>query len=85
VRRPRSWRCIDDNNGFAVLAHRAGDPRGGEIPQVSFEEFRGAIVDAVAGGTVSLPCSEDASSSTDKVNLYAVLSIAPAPCCISAR
>jgi Ni,Fe-hydrogenase III large subunit len=60
------------DNGFAILRTGQAIPRG-QIPQVSFEEFRRAIVSGVADGQRVAALFGDAPTSTDRVDLYAVL------------
>jgi Ni,Fe-hydrogenase III large subunit len=60
------------DNGFAILRTGQAIPRG-QIPQVSFEEFRRAIVSGVADGQRVAALFGDAPTSTDRVDLYVVL------------
>src|SRR5438552_7653437 len=59
-------------NGLAAMHTGQALPRS-QIPLLSLEQFRGAIVDAVAGGQRISALFGDAPSSTAKVDLYAVL------------
>jgi Ni,Fe-hydrogenase III large subunit len=61
-----------NNQGFAALHARQAIPRG-QVPQIPFADFRGSIVDAVAGGQRVAALFGDATDSTGKVDLYAVL------------
>jgi Ni,Fe-hydrogenase III large subunit/Ni,Fe-hydrogenase III component G len=59
-------------NGFAILRTGQAIPRQ-QLQPVSFEEFRGTVVDAVADGQRVAALFGDAPASTGKVDLYAVL------------
>lgn len=59
-------------NGFAILRTGQAMPRG-QIPQVSFEEFHQTIVKAAGKGQRVAALFGDAPTSTDRVDLYAVL------------
>src|ERR1022692_272178 len=61
-----------NNQGFAALRVGQAIPRG-QVPQMAFVDFRGSIVDAVAGGQRVAALFGDAADSTGNVDLYAVL------------
>jgi Ni,Fe-hydrogenase III large subunit len=60
------------DNGFALLRAGQAIPRE-QIRKVSFEEFRGAVVAAVAGGQRVAALFGDAPTPNGPVDLYAVL------------
>jgi len=62
-----------NSSAFAMLRNGHAIPRG-QIPQVSFEEFRRTVVDAAAGGQRVAAMFGDAPTSMDNMDLYAVLS-----------
>jgi len=61
-----------NSQGFAALHARQAIPRG-QVPQMPFADFRGSIVDAVAGGQRVAALFGDVPDSTGNVDLYAVL------------
>jgi Ni,Fe-hydrogenase III large subunit len=61
-----------NDNGFAGVYTGQAIPRG-QVPQVAFQEFRRTIVSAVANGQRVAALFGDAPTSTDRVDLYAVL------------
>jgi Ni,Fe-hydrogenase III large subunit len=61
-----------NDNGFAVLRTGQAIPRG-QVPQVSIQDFRRTIVSAVASGQRVAAFFGDAPTSTERVDLYAVL------------
>jgi Ni,Fe-hydrogenase III large subunit len=61
-----------NDSGFAVLHTGQAIPRG-QIRPVSFEEFRRTVVDGVADGQRVAALFGDAPTSSDNVDLYAIL------------
>ncbi len=61
-----------NSQGFAALHAGQAIPRG-QVPQMPFADFRGSIVDAVAGGQRVAALFGDVADSTGNVDLYAVL------------
>jgi Ni,Fe-hydrogenase III large subunit len=61
-----------NNQGFAALRVGQAIPRR-QVPQLSFADFRGSIVDAVSGGQRVAALFGDVPDSTGNVDLYAVL------------
>ena len=61
-----------NDKAFAVSRNGKAIPRG-QVPWLSFDDFRGTIVDAVAGGQRVAALFGDAPSSNGSVDLYAVL------------
>jgi Ni,Fe-hydrogenase III large subunit len=60
------------DNGFALLWPGQAIPRE-QVAKMPFEDFRGAILNAVAGGQRVAALFGDSPASTDRVDLYAVL------------
>src|SRR5216684_3253271 len=60
------------DNDFAALYTGRAIPRG-QVPQLSFEEFRRNVVRAVANGQRVAALFGDAPTPTERVDLYAVL------------
>jgi Ni,Fe-hydrogenase III large subunit len=61
-----------NNDGLAVLREGQAIPRG-QVPQLSFGDFRRAVVGGVAGGQRLAALFGDAPAPADRVDLYAVL------------
>ncbi len=61
-----------NHTGFAALRAGQAGPRA-EIPELPFADFRRSIVDAVAGGRRVAALFGNAATSTNEVDLYAVL------------
>jgi Ni,Fe-hydrogenase III large subunit len=60
------------DNGFPVVHNGQAIARE-QLPTLSFDEFRGTVLGAVAGGQRVAALFGDAPTSTGRVNLYAVL------------